>query len=100
MQQWKLNHGLILNGRSIQPSKEAVFDGDLDISLYEEEPIVYININDSNTSINYLAYSDNITSELQPFDVCINFPVAEITYEGVLKSFSTYMEDDENLLEL
>ncbi|GES80252.1 kinase-like domain-containing protein [Rhizophagus clarus] len=98
MKQWKLHYGLFLNGHSIQPSERAVFvdNGDLIINLYKGEPIVYININDPNSSINLLTFNDdNIFSDLQPFDICINFPVAEIAYKGGLsKSFSTYMEDN------
>jgi hypothetical protein len=93
MKQWKLHHGLFLDGHSIQSSKQAVFvdDGDLCMSLYKGEPIVYININS-------LTFDDNIFSDLQPFDICINFPVAEITYKGDFsESFSTYMGDDEDL---
>lgn len=36
IQQWKLSHGLFLDGSSIRPSKQAVFvdDGELNISLW------------------------------------------------------------------
>src|SRR5687767_1721695 len=47
IRQWKLNHGLSLDGSSIQSSKKAVLgdDGDLSIRLYKGEPVVYTNIN-------------------------------------------------------
>ncbi|GES80247.1 kinase-like domain-containing protein [Rhizophagus clarus] len=101
MKQWKLHHGLFLNGHSIQPSKQAVLvdNGDLTLNLYKGEPTVYININDPDSLTNLFAFNDNIFSDLQPFDICINFPVAEITYKGDLsESFSTYdMEDEDDL---
>ncbi|CAG8595884.1 7401_t:CDS:2 [Rhizophagus irregularis] len=83
-QQWKLHHGLFLDGHSIQPSKQAVFvdDGDLCTNLYRGEPMVYININGFDSLTNLLTFDNHIFSDLQPFDICINFPVAEITYKG------------------
>ncbi|RIA91144.1 hypothetical protein C1645_768266, partial [Glomus cerebriforme] len=102
IQQWKLHHGLFLDGHSIQSSKQAIFvdNGDLNISLYKGEPLVYININDPDNLTNLLTFNDYIFSDLQPFDICINFPVADITYKGALsESFSTYLEDDEKLHE-
>ncbi|CAB4426653.1 unnamed protein product [Rhizophagus irregularis] len=99
-QQWKLHHGLFLDGHSIQPSKQAVFvdDGDLCTNLYRGEPMVYININGFDSLTNLLTFDNNIFSDLQPFDICINFPVAEITYKGdLLESFSTYMEEVEDV---
>ena len=48
-----------------------VKDDELNINLYEGQPLVYTNIND------------------QPSDICINFPFAEITYKG---SFSKYID--------
>jgi hypothetical protein len=75
----KLNYGLQLNG---QPSKRAIFeeDGKLSVSLYNRQPIVYTGINKST-------------------EICINFPIAEVTYEGddLLESFLNF---DENLNEL
>jgi hypothetical protein len=102
-EQWKLHHGLFLNGNCIQSSKQAVFvgNGDLIINLYKGEPIVYININDPDCLTNLLTFDSNISSDLQPSDICINFPVAEITYKGDLsESFSTYTEDEEDLHDL
>ncbi|CAB4426627.1 unnamed protein product [Rhizophagus irregularis] len=81
IQQLKLNHGLLLGEYSIQPSRQAVFmeDGELNISLCNRQPIVY------DLSID----KDNSNNMLQPSDMCINFPIAEITYKGdVSKSFS------------
>ncbi|CAG8575285.1 1123_t:CDS:2 [Rhizophagus irregularis] len=58
----KLNHGLLLDG---QPSKQAIFvkNGELSISLYNGQPIVYTEINKST-------------------ELCINFPIAEVAYKG------------------
>ncbi|CAI2190908.1 721_t:CDS:10, partial [Funneliformis geosporum] len=72
IRQFKLNHGLLLNGTSIQPSKQAFVNNicfDFDISLFEEEPIVYTRINDVDCS-----------KKLS--EICINFPIAEINYKG------------------
>ncbi|CAB4378632.1 unnamed protein product [Rhizophagus irregularis] len=77
----KLNHGLLLDG---QPSKQAIFvkNGELSISLYNGQPIVYTEINKST-------------------ELCINFPIAEVAYKGgLLKSFSKYDNNDENLYDL
>ncbi|CAG8595922.1 7403_t:CDS:2 [Rhizophagus irregularis] len=58
---WKLNHGLFLDGYRIQPSKQAVlaYDGDLDISLYKGDPVVYININDPDSPKNLLCLNND-----------------------------------------
>ena len=44
IEQFKLNHGLFLDGYSIKPSKQAVLfeDGELNISLYKGQPLVII----------------------------------------------------------
>src|SRR5438034_843309 len=107
MIQWKLNHGLFLDGHCIQSSKQAVFadNGDLDISLYKGEPIVYTSINDPDSPINLLAFNEdvNIRSDdtLKQLDICINFPVAEITYRANLReSLSKFKDDEEKLHDL
>ncbi|CAB5386186.1 unnamed protein product [Rhizophagus irregularis] len=85
IQQFNLNHGLFLNGYSIEPSKQAVFteDGELNISLCEDQPLFDVELDDS----------------LQPSDIFINFPVAEITYIFDLsESFSNFMDDDKGKL--
>src|ERR1044071_4273827 len=76
IQQFKLNHGLFLDGNSIKPSEQAIFvDSDLDISLYKGSPIVYIKINNSP-------------------NLCINYPIAEFTFKGEMsESFSEHMDD-------
>ncbi|EXX76365.1 Rad53p [Rhizophagus irregularis DAOM 197198w] len=95
IQRWKLNHGLLLDG-CIQPSKEAIVvnNGDLIANLYNGEPIVYTNINYPNSSMNLLTFMNNANTDsnlMQPSDVCINFPVAEITYKAdISELFSTY----------
>ncbi|RIA88006.1 hypothetical protein C1645_713539 [Glomus cerebriforme] len=93
--QLKLNHGLFLDWCDIRPSTKAILkdDGELNISIYDGQPTVYITTNDPITSDFFFnSHEDN--------DVSINFPIAEITYEGnLLESFSKYM-DDENLHKL
>ncbi|CAB4426261.1 unnamed protein product [Rhizophagus irregularis] len=97
--QLKLNHGLLFDGYKIQPSKQAIFmkDGELNIKLYNGQPIIYNNINDSISSENFFMGKDNLNNTI---DVCINFPIAEIIYRGdLLESFSK-CTDDENLYKL
>jgi serine/threonine protein kinase len=91
IQQFKLNYGLFLDGYSIKPSEQAVFseDGDLDISLYEDQPLVYTFVNDRNSHINLLSFNSGdhpikFNKDLQSSDISINFPVAEITYSADL----------------
>ncbi|CAB5361465.1 unnamed protein product [Rhizophagus irregularis] len=96
IQHWNLNRGLSLDGSSIQPSKEPVLgeDGELDINVYKGEPIVYTNINDPDKS-NLLSFNNKIgfNEALKQLDLCINFPVVEITYKAdLLESFSTNEE--------
>ncbi|EXX58133.1 uncharacterized protein OCT59_019287 [Rhizophagus irregularis] len=106
IQQWKLNHGLFLDGYRIQPSKQAVlaYDGDLDISLYKGDPVVYININDPDSPKNLLCLNNDnnyLNDALKQLDMCINFPVAEITYEAnLLDSVSQFAGDKEKFHEL
>src|ERR1051325_6393910 len=100
IQKFKLNHGLFLNGYEIKPSKQAMFseDGVLNISSYKGQPLVYTSINTrSYTSLPNIEFDET----LQPSDLCINFPVAEITYDAnLLESFSNFMGDDETLHEV
>ncbi|CAB4471293.1 unnamed protein product [Rhizophagus irregularis] len=106
IQQLKLTHGLFLNGYDIQPSEQAIVTekGKLDMSLYNGQPIVYTNINDSTLSMNLLNFNSdeyNFINTLQPSDLCINFPIAEITYNSNLsESFSKYTDNDEQLYKL
>ena len=76
-------HGLFLDGYDIKQSNQAIFveDGELNISKYMGQPIVYTNINDTS-------------------DMCINFPISEINYKGdLLEIFSKYVDSDEKLQE-
>ncbi|PKC13542.1 hypothetical protein RhiirA5_496063 [Rhizophagus irregularis] len=107
IQQLKLTHGLILNGYNIQPSEQAIVTekGKMDMSLYNGQPIVYTNINDPVLSVNLLNFNSDennfIINTLQPSDLCINFPIAEITYNSNLsESFSKYTDNDEQLYKL
>jgi hypothetical protein len=109
IRQWKLNHGLFLDGYRIQPSKQAVLtdDGDFDISLYKGDPVIYTNINDPDSPTNSLSLNNNnndLNDALKQLDICINFPVAEITYgvaygTSLLKSVSEFV-DKEKFYEL
>ncbi|CAB4488102.1 unnamed protein product [Rhizophagus irregularis] len=103
IQQFNLNHGLFLNRCSIEPSKQAVFteDGELNISLYEGQPLVYTSINDRNSRKNLLSFNSaddsdvELDDSLRPSNICINFPVPDITYTFDLsESFSNFMDDD------
>ncbi|PKY12903.1 hypothetical protein RhiirB3_481036 [Rhizophagus irregularis] len=107
IQQLKLTHGLFLNGDNIQPSKQATVTekGKLDMSLYNGQPIVYTNINDPVLSVNLLNFNSDennfIINTLQPSDLCINFPMVEVTYNSDLsESFSKYTNNDEKLYKL
>ncbi|PKY57940.1 hypothetical protein RhiirA4_511248 [Rhizophagus irregularis] len=86
IRQFKLNHGLVLNGTDIKSSIQGVTaeDGELKINLYKGQPLVYTCIN----------FEDN---DLE-LDTCINFPVAEIIYNGnLLESFLEYTSDEKKL---
>ncbi|GBB87407.1 hypothetical protein RclHR1_13880002 [Rhizophagus clarus] len=76
IQKFKLNHGLFLDEYSIKFSKNAIFieDSKFNISLCKEQPFVY-------TFINFLSINS-----LQSSDICINFPVIEITCTADLSS--------------
>ncbi|GBB86950.1 hypothetical protein RclHR1_01340017 [Rhizophagus clarus] len=92
IRKFKLNHGLISTDSSMRPSIQAITvkDGELKMSLYEGQPLIYTYINSSNY------YNEN-----KPFDACINFPIAEIIYNGdLLKSFLKHKDNDENFSEL
>ncbi|CAG8702194.1 4167_t:CDS:1, partial [Funneliformis mosseae] len=100
IRQFKLNHDLILNRSSIQPSKQALVDNgdfDFDISLFKKEPLVYTSINDSLGLIN----NNNVAGSKNLSDICINFPIAEIKYKGnLLKSASKYTYDEKTLQDM
>ncbi|GBB86952.1 hypothetical protein RclHR1_01340019 [Rhizophagus clarus] len=83
---FKLNHGIIITGENIRPSVRAinVKDGELKMSLYKGQPLVYTISSDNDG----------------PFDMCINFPIVEIIYNGnLVESFSKYKDNDETLHE-
>ncbi|EXX75676.1 Rad53p [Rhizophagus irregularis DAOM 197198w] len=108
IQKFNLNYGLFLDGYSIKPSKQAVFteDGELNMSSYEEQPSVYTSINDHNSRINLLNFNsdDNgveLHESLRSSDICINFPVSEITYTSDLSEiFSNFTDEEESLYEM
>ncbi|GBB96281.1 hypothetical protein RclHR1_27170001 [Rhizophagus clarus] len=90
IRQFKLNHGLILTGDNIRTSEQAIIaeNGELKIDVYKGQPLVY-------TYINSEGNDDG------PSDICINFPVAEMIYNGkLLEQFSNYMDVDVGLHEL
>ncbi|RIA88012.1 kinase-like domain-containing protein [Glomus cerebriforme] len=86
---FNLNHGF-LTGYNIRPSVQAVAveDGELKMNLFKGQPIVYTCISSKENGNNTL-------------DTCINFPVAEIIYNGdLLVSFLNYSDDEKKLHEL
>ncbi|RGB33709.1 kinase-like domain-containing protein, partial [Rhizophagus diaphanus] len=86
IRQFKLNHGLILSGTDIKSSIQGVTaeDGELKINLYKGQPLVYTYINSEDNDLE--------------LDTCINFPVAEIIYNGnLLESFLEYTNDEKIL---
>ncbi|CAB4376520.1 unnamed protein product [Rhizophagus irregularis] len=90
IRQFKLNHGLILTEDSIRPSKHAIIseNDELKIDVYEGQPLVYTYINSEENNDKSL-------------DICINFPIAEIIYNGnLLESFSKYTDIEDELHEL
>ncbi|RGB23027.1 hypothetical protein C1646_677411 [Rhizophagus diaphanus] len=92
------DHGLFLNEFTIKPGNRPIFteDGELNIRLYNGQPIIYININDP-SSTNLLDFNN----KLQSFDVCMNFLIVEITYKSeLLEDFSKCNDDGENFHEL
>ncbi|PKC59800.1 hypothetical protein RhiirA1_492077 [Rhizophagus irregularis] len=89
IRQFKLNHGIVLNGHDIIPSLEGVVteNGEIKVNLCEKQPLVYTSINSE-------------VSDLR-IDACVNFPIAEIIYNGnLLKSFFKYTNDKKILREL
>jgi hypothetical protein len=89
VRQFKLNHGIVLNGYDIISSIRgvAVEDGELKVNLYEGSPLVCTSINSEDNELK--------------IDTCISFPVAEIVYNGnLLKSFLEYTNDEKELHEL
>ncbi|PKY45422.1 kinase-like protein [Rhizophagus irregularis] len=92
---FKLNYGLFLNGYSIESSEHAIYseDGEVNISLYEGQPSIYTLINDHSSRTNLLTFPENnnidFRKALRQSDICINFPIAEVTYKSdLLESFS------------
>ncbi|GBC10312.1 hypothetical protein RclHR1_09510003 [Rhizophagus clarus] len=89
IRQFKLNHGLILNGYDIMASLQGVAaeDGELKVNLYKGQPLVYTNINSQDNNLK--------------IDTCINFPIAEINYNGnLLESFIEHTNGEEKSREL
>ncbi|CAB5376214.1 unnamed protein product [Rhizophagus irregularis] len=89
IRQFKLNHGLVLNGTDIMPSIKgiAVEDGELKVNLYKGQPLVYTCIDSGDNNLKV--------------DTCIYFPVAEIIYNGdLLKSLIENTNDEKKLREL
>ncbi|PKY55767.1 hypothetical protein RhiirA4_448493 [Rhizophagus irregularis] len=92
----------------LEPSKQAVLveSGELNMSLYEGHPLVYTFINDRSSNTNLLSFNSDedcveFNESLQSSDICINFPVAEITYTADLsESYSNFMDDDVALYEM
>ncbi|GBC32599.2 hypothetical protein GLOIN_2v1798919 [Rhizophagus irregularis DAOM 181602=DAOM 197198] len=95
VQQLKLNHGLYLNGCSLENSKQAVLieSGELNINLFDDQPSAYLSSFNSNEN------DGKLNESLRPTEICFNFPVAEITYNaGLSESFLNFTNDDEEKL--
>jgi hypothetical protein len=89
IRQFKLNHGINLTGGNMRLSEHAIIDenGELNVDVYKGQPLIYT----------YTNSGDNDKS----LDICINFPIAEMIYNGnLLESFSNNMDVDEGLHEL
>ncbi|CAI2173231.1 14958_t:CDS:2 [Funneliformis geosporum] len=106
IEKWKLNHGLILDGCSIRQSEQSVFivDGDrLCIDLYDGRPMVFTSVNNPNIPTNLFTINkinnDDI-EKLKPSDLCVNFPVVEITYRTDLSDSFKNFTDEGNLHDL
>ncbi|RGB40086.1 hypothetical protein C1646_664136 [Rhizophagus diaphanus] len=91
----------------IEPSKQAVLNDDdfrWNISLYEGQPFVDTSVNDRNdrsSRVNLSNFNSDVElyESLRPSDICINFPVAEITFTAdSSESFSNFINDDEGKL--
>ncbi|PKK61805.1 hypothetical protein RhiirC2_813927 [Rhizophagus irregularis] len=75
----------------IEPSKQTVLNND-DVRC---QPFVYTSVNDR---LNFNS-DDKLVESPRPSDVCINFPVAEITYTADLsESCSNFMDNDDRKL--
>ncbi|GBC00965.1 hypothetical protein RclHR1_04010012 [Rhizophagus clarus] len=99
IQEFKLNHGLYLSEDKIESSKEAISldDGVLNISTYKGQPLVYTLINNQRSIANLLSFNSNgkLNETLQFSNICINFPITEITYTVVLsESFSNFTDNN------
>jgi len=66
--------------------------------------MVYTNINDPYSPTNSLSFNNinvGVYDTLKPFDVCINFPVIEITYRAdLLESFKSFTGKEKELHDL
>ncbi|CAG8598198.1 15310_t:CDS:2 [Gigaspora margarita] len=94
---WRLNHGLYLAGNNLLPSKRKILgnNGKLDIVTYSGEPLVYITVNDSsdrpksfwdklrNCYPEFSSTKESPVNDIFEADVCLLFPIAEITYTGM-----------------
>jgi hypothetical protein len=90
IQQWKLNHGFSFDeNNNIHLSKKAVIsdDNELNIDLCDGKSTVYTYINSDED------YDD---INMKPLDICINFPVVEITYNA--EPVESFFSDDKEKL--
>ncbi|CAG8604896.1 23688_t:CDS:10 [Dentiscutata erythropus] len=96
VKEWKLNHGLYLAGNNFIPSNEKIlgYNGKLDIVAYSREPLVYAVVGDSSDKPksfwdklrdNYSEFpstKETPINDISETDICLLFPIAEITYYG------------------
>ncbi|KAF0434879.1 chitin synthase regulatory factor chr2 [Gigaspora margarita] len=96
VKEWKLNHGLYLAGKNFIPSSRIIlgYNGKLDVVTYSGEPLVYAVVNNNSDKPRSLwdklrdSYPRFSTTKESPVndifetDICLLFPIAEITYDG------------------
>ncbi|CAG8691927.1 30276_t:CDS:2, partial [Racocetra persica] len=94
VKEWKLNHVLYLAGNNFKPSNGIIlgYDGKLDIVTYSGEPVVYAVVN--NRSDKPKSFWDKLRDSYPEFsltkeppineifetDICLLFPIAEVSY--------------------
>ncbi|CAG8642859.1 9623_t:CDS:1, partial [Scutellospora calospora] len=108
---WRLNHGLYLAGNDFMPSNKLIlgYNGKLNVTTYSRELLIYTVVTDSSdkpksswdklrdTYPEFLSMKENPINEIFETDVCILFPIAEITYTGPInKGFKLDLNSEED----
>ncbi|CAG8588351.1 7852_t:CDS:1 [Acaulospora colombiana] len=120
VQEWNLNRGLILFDNSFIPSDKVLLDsnGEINITEYFGDPLVYFNAASEKSSTNSIAKNPwdllrkiftfpsnsegyhEVRSHLSSHskDIIVLFPIAEITYEASIeRSAEEYINFEKNL---